>query len=96
MGAIEARKGEGITQNDPHGAIHAFDLWEPVYIDCVSLESEFYHCKHIKWAKRRTVLKWCSTFFFGILTASAGQAFLKDPLVAGLKIAKGFLLGISQ
>ena len=53
VGATEARRLEGQSRNDTEAAIKAFDLWEPVYQNCVQLETEFFLHPKLNWAKKR-------------------------------------------
>ena len=72
-GATDARKLEGNGNSDPDGPIKAFDAWQPVYANCLRLETEFYHHAALDWAKRRWFKKyWKSTLFTAVVTFSAG------------------------
>ena len=72
-GATAARKLEGNGKSDPDGPIKAFDAWQPVYANCLRLETEFYHHAALDWAKRRWVKKyWKSTLFTAVVTFAAG------------------------
>lgn len=51
-GATSARRNEGDCRNDDASAIKAFEMWEPVYGNCVRLTTEFYQHKHVNWAKK--------------------------------------------
>lgn len=53
IGATLARRLEGESKNDDDGSIKAFDLWEPVYNDCVQLETDFYNHPKLTWAKKK-------------------------------------------
>lgn len=66
-GATAARKLEGNGNSDPDGPIKAFDAWQPVYANCLRLETEFYHHDALDWAKRRWFKKyWKSTLFTAV------------------------------
>ncbi|BBU68000.1 hypothetical protein ICHIJ1_03800 [Fluviibacter phosphoraccumulans] len=68
-GATAARKLEGNGNADPDGPIKAFDAWQPVYANCLRLETEFYHHAALDWSKRRWVKKyWKSTLITVALT----------------------------
>jgi len=51
-GAIRARQAEGDSR-DEHAWHNAYELWEPVYVDCVRFQSEFYLNDKIEWARRK-------------------------------------------
>src|ERR1700722_7095659 len=51
-GAKAARQQEGHTKDDGD-TIKAFELWEPVFSDCVKLEKEFYRHPCLNWAKKK-------------------------------------------
>jgi hypothetical protein len=51
-GAKEARQQEGHTKDDAN-TIKAFDMWVPVFADCVKLEKEFYRHNSLNWAKKK-------------------------------------------
>ncbi len=51
--AISARLQEGDARRDDQAAILAFELWSPVYEDCVKLEKEFYLNEHVTWARKK-------------------------------------------
>ena len=78
-GAIEARNSEGDTRNDAGWAI-AFDLWKPVYVNCVRLEMEFYLNKNVEWAKRKQErLMWrrrFEGFLIGVLASGTVAAIV--------------------
>jgi hypothetical protein len=76
MGATEARKHEGDCRNDSDYGIKAFELWEPIFKDCVELESRFYNHPKLPWAKRKVAIYkrkelWISSavaFVIGLIT----------------------------
>ena len=51
-GAKDARQHEGHTRDD-NETIRAFDLWVPVYADCVKLDRDFYRHGSLNWAKKK-------------------------------------------
>jgi hypothetical protein len=53
IGARKARQSEGIPDTDD-AEVTCFDLWEPVYDDCVLFNEKFYNHKDIEWAKKKT------------------------------------------
>lgn len=74
-GATKARSMEGNGNGDEDGPIKAFDLWQPVYADCLKLEQEFYHHKALDWARRRWISKyWKSTLATIVAAFLAGVA----------------------
>lgn len=68
-GATIARKGEGESANDSDSSIKAFDLWEPVYQDCIQLENDFYNHAKLQWAKKRVSKFKRKEFWLSVLTA---------------------------
>jgi hypothetical protein len=52
-GAALARAAEGDTR-DPDTWHTAFELWEPVYQNCVRFEKEFFLNPKVEWARRKT------------------------------------------
>lgn len=74
-----ARVNEGDPRKDDASAIHAFNLWLPVYEDCVTLENDFYNHAQIDWARKREGRsKWIERgIAFGLgIVASLGAAGL--------------------
>ena len=69
MAATEARRLEGQTKNDDDSSIKAFDLWQPVFDDCVKLEQEFYNHSKLNWAKKRMFFLRRKDFWIGAITA---------------------------
>jgi hypothetical protein len=51
--AMTARLQEGDARKDDQAAILAFELWSPVYDDCVKLEKDFYLNEHVTWARKK-------------------------------------------
>jgi hypothetical protein len=51
-GAQQARMSEGNTSDDDNLAGKAFDLWFPVYLDCVTFEKDFYRHPSLDWARK--------------------------------------------
>lgn len=54
-GGRDARAQEGQTLDDDAQHVHSFDLWLPVYEDCVTLETRFYNHPHVDWARKKQV-----------------------------------------
>lgn len=52
-GAQQARLQEGNSKQDELQAINAFDLWSPVYENCVILEKEYYLHPKVPWAQKK-------------------------------------------
>lgn len=50
-GAKVAREKEGEYKSTGEEE-HAFELWQPVLDNCVTLEKEFYNCSNVNWAKQ--------------------------------------------
>lgn len=73
MQALEARRTEGDQKTD--GPIKAFDLWQPVFLDCIAFEQKFYLNKHIDWSHKK---------FLGRLWRSKLLAALGGAIVYGL------------
>lgn len=74
-GATEARRLEGDGRTDSDGPIKAFDAWQPVYANCLHLDTEFFHHTALDWAKRRWWLKyWKSTLFASAVAGVVGIA----------------------
>jgi hypothetical protein len=71
-GAITARLQEGNIKEDGE-AIKAFDLWEPVYDDCVTLMKDFYFSDHVTWArkKQKRGIWWERVISFGLGVAAS-------------------------
>jgi hypothetical protein len=71
-GGANARKNEGDTRNDAQ-AIAAFELWFPVYENCIALERDFYSHQGVDWARKRQIQgKWAERgigFILGILAS---------------------------
>jgi len=71
-GAENARLKEGNTAAD---AVTAFDLWNPVYADCVTLDKDFYSNPNVTWAEiREQRSKWAERgwgFAIGLITGIA-------------------------
>ena len=71
--ARNARLGEGDSRNDDGDVIKAFDLWAPVYADCVTLTKKFYFNANVGWAKKKQREGiWAErrvSFFVGVLTS---------------------------
>ncbi|MDA8258522.1 MAG: hypothetical protein M0Z99_23315 [Betaproteobacteria bacterium] len=78
-GATEARRLEGDGRRDSEGSIKAFDAWQPVYANCLRLDTEFFHHSALDWAKRRWLSKyWKSTLFaaiVGFISAAIGRHY---------------------
>jgi hypothetical protein len=72
-GARDARAKEGNTQEDDEQAIYAFELWSPVYANCVSLEKDFFNNQHVDWArKKESRSKWVERgygFVLGVISS---------------------------
>lgn len=68
-GATNARRLEGESKNDDDVHVKAFDLWQPVYQDCVLLETEFYNHPKLPWAKKRVARFKRKEFWVGVVTA---------------------------
>lgn len=74
-GATEARRLEGDGKADSDGPIKAFDAWQPVYINCLILDTKFFHHQALDWANRRWWVKyWKSTLFTAVAAFIAGVA----------------------
>ena len=54
-GAREARSAEGDNSQEGSDAVPAFDLWIPVYAQCVAFEQDFYANPSVEWAKTKQV-----------------------------------------
>lgn len=52
IGATEARRLEGNGKSDANGPIKAFDAWQPVYANCLRLETEYFNHPALDWARR--------------------------------------------
>jgi hypothetical protein len=58
-GAKEARRQEGDSRYDDEHEVGAFERWEPVYQNAVTLEKEFYLHPKLEWLKRKNMTtKW--------------------------------------
>lgn len=64
-GATSARRLEGRGGGGSPG--QAFDAWQPVYLACLKLESDFYHHNALDWAKRR----WWGKYWKSAIASSA-------------------------
>ena len=53
-GAIDARQHEG--ELDGNDLVPSFELWEAVYVNCERLETDFYLCPHVEWARKKTII----------------------------------------
>lgn len=84
-GATEARRFEGLHKFDLYKQAEAFDLWEPVYADCVTFNVDFYLNKNLDWARRKGFQLSTKKFLFSLFVTAITGGFLKDPLVDGLK-----------
>lgn len=76
-GATEARRLEGDGRMDSDGPIKAFDAWQPVYANCLVLDTEFFHHAAVDWANRRWLKKyWKSSLFtiaLGFMSGVVGR-----------------------
>jgi hypothetical protein len=54
-GARDARANEGNTRHDDGAAVYAFDLWSPVYANCIRLETDFFNNPNVSWAMKKQV-----------------------------------------
>lgn len=52
VGSIEARQAEGDSRDEDQW-YRAFDLWKPVYNNCVKFEKEYFLNGNVEWAKRK-------------------------------------------
>lgn len=77
-GAAEARRLEGDSKMDPGGPIKAFDLWQPVYQNCLRLENEFFHHKALDWASRRWWSRYWKTTLLAAVLAFVGGAIGRE------------------
>lgn len=68
MCAIEARRLEGKPANQGESGATAFELWQPVYDDCVTFEKEFYYHPKIHWAKMRMAFYKRKEFWLGVIS----------------------------
>lgn len=52
--ATKARIAEGhTTKDEDDGEVHAFDLWLPVYDDCLRFEKDFFGNPAVEWARTK-------------------------------------------
>ena len=68
-GATDARRMEGESKNDDDSSIRAFDLWEPVYRDCIQMETKFYNHPNLLWAKKKVAAVKRKEFWIAVLSA---------------------------
>ena len=70
QGATEARRLEGSDKGP-----RAFDLWEPVFVNCMNFERDFYFNSKVSWARRKglliTIKNSLLGFLLGILASLA-------------------------
>ncbi len=73
-GATRARLAEG-NSRDCQRWHEAYELWEPVYVDCIHLEEQFYLSPKVEWArKKQTRRRWRDigiAFAVGVLASLA-------------------------
>lgn len=66
--AEHARVCEGDPTKDDSQAVHAFELWLPVWEDCVAFEKDIYGHDKLDWAhKRQSKAVWRERWIGGVL-----------------------------
>jgi hypothetical protein len=58
----------------------AFDVWEPVFVDCVEFEKKFYLHPNLEWARKKGFRITLWQFLISLLAAALVSAFLETPL----------------
>ena len=73
--AIEARLAEGDARSSDDlqgdGWHHAFDLWKDVYVNCQTLNNDYYLSPNVEWAREKTQKERWRDYLFG----AAGAIF---------------------
>ncbi len=71
-GAIAARQAEGDSR-DAARWHRAYELWEPVYVDCADFESNYFLNENVEWARKKQVRKtWRYRLEGFLLSVAAG------------------------
>ena len=79
-GAAQARRDEGRPSSGPAARDAAFELWEPVFKDCVSFEKDFYFHHSVSWAKKRMAFYRRREFWITGVTAAVIGGLLVEIL----------------
>ncbi len=76
QGARDARRLEGRPGENYTSAVHAFELWQPVYDKCVTLQNEFFLSPKVNWAKVHSSKVDKKSFVIGVVASLVAGAVL--------------------
>jgi len=82
-GSCHARQMEGKQRTHDEDGVPAFDLWVPVYENCLRFEQEFYLNDAIDWAKRKGKILSAKTLIVSVIVSAILGAFIR-PFIENL------------